>query len=196
VSQLETRPCEIVAERGGRSALAATRPSLVESLLQIGDRRVDLLLRPVLPDRRHLPDAGADDIRKAFVVGEQWVRGDVRPDPALRGQAVALRADADERLLAERGAVALSLLAPGVVLVRRHHLDPREHRRVLDAAELGALAREGAELRRAEARVVDLSGDRVELAAERRHPPAVRDVVALDLQSHRPVLRQAGAGER
>src|SRR3954451_9455321 len=90
VSQLETRPCETRTETGGRSALAATICSLLEALLEVRDRRVELLLRPLLADRRHLADAVLDDLRQSLLVAEQRVLRDVRADVALRGEPVAL----------------------------------------------------------------------------------------------------------
>src|SRR5919206_1396663 len=119
-SQLEARPRAMTTERGGRSALAATRASsLVEALLQIADRRLQLALRPVLADCRHRPGAVADDRPEPLGVPEQRVRRDVRPDVALRGQSVALRADSLERLLPEGLLVVLAPSDPGAVLARR-----------------------------------------------------------------------------
>ena len=88
------------------------------------------------------------------------------------------------------------MLNPGLVVGDRHHLDLREHRRVLEAAELGTLAAEGAELRRPESQVVGPSRNRVDLAAERGDPPAVVDVVRDDRQAHRLVERQAQVVDR
>src|SRR3954469_25857374 len=101
VSQLETRPSATTAESGGRSALAATTCSLREALVQVRDHRVDLRLRPVVADGRHLAGAVADDVGQPLAVAEQGVLGDVRAVATLRRQAVALGAHADEGLLAE-----------------------------------------------------------------------------------------------
>src|SRR3954465_1849502 len=101
VSQLETRPCETTSETGGRSALAATARSLLEALLKVGDRRVELFLRPVPADRRHLAGAMDNHFRDPLFVAEQRVLRDVRSVAPLRGEAVALGADTDEGLLAE-----------------------------------------------------------------------------------------------
>src|SRR4051794_18614786 len=117
VSQLDTRPCERVTPAGGRATLTATRASLVEALLQVGDRRVELPLRPALADRGHLPGAVPDDVRDPLAVREQRVGGDVRADVALSRKAVALRADALEGLLAEVGGLRLALLNPHVVVL-------------------------------------------------------------------------------
>ena len=64
----------------------------------------------------------------------------------------------------------------------RPGLDGREHRGVEDAAELGALAVVAAGLRRLEPGVVDPARDRLDLAAERRDPPAVDHVGRHDLE--------------
>src|SRR5689334_25434779 len=100
------------AERGGRSALAATRASRVEAPVQVPDRRVELRLWPVLAHCRHLPGALVDDLGQGLGVSEQRVGRDVRPDAALCRKAVALRADADEGLFAERRLVRLARAHP------------------------------------------------------------------------------------
>src|SRR5215217_8275777 len=158
VSQLEVRPRATTAESGGRSALA-------EPPLQVRDRGRHLRARPVLADRGHRPGAVADHVRERLRIVQERIGRDVRPDVALRGEAVAFRARADERLLSELELRVRATLHPRLVLVGRQHLDPREHRGVLQPAELGALTAEGAELRRPEARVVALPGNRIELAA-------------------------------
>src|SRR5262245_25721957 len=192
VSQLETLPRETTTESGGRSALAATgASSLDEAPLQVRDRRRQLLVGPVVADGRHLPRTLANHPREGPRVLQQRARRDVRPDVALACEAVAFRAHALERLLAERRAVAGACLHPRVVGAGREHLDVRHHRRVLEPAELGALAAEDAELRRLEGQVIRLPGDCVELATERRNPPAVGDVAADDLQPNLAVVGNA-----
>src|SRR5689334_25235111 len=190
VSQLDSRPRETTIETGGRSALAATGTTDLEARVQVGDQRVDLELRPVVPHGGHLADAGPEDARQPRLVAEQRVRRDVRADRALAGEAVALRANPDEGLLAERLLVGLPLLDERGVPGGGEHLHLREHLGVEQPAELGALAAEGAELRREPRRLVGMARDRVELATERRHPPAVVDVVRDDPQAHRLVVRQ------
>src|SRR5215216_7206678 len=102
VSQLEVRPRETTAESGGRSALAATAcSSLAEPPLQVRDRGRHLRARPVLADRGHRPGAVADHVRERLRIVQERIGRDVRPDVALRGEAVAFRARADERLLSE-----------------------------------------------------------------------------------------------
>src|SRR5438046_10489408 len=112
------RPREISSEAGGRSTLTATRASLVEVLLQVGDRVVELRLVPVLADGRHLAGALADDGRDPRALTEQRVRRDARADVALAGEAVALRAHADESLLAELdvSGQAPAMLNPSLVV--------------------------------------------------------------------------------
>ena len=60
--------------------------------------------------------------------------------------------------------------------------DDRVHRGVERAAELGALTFEAALFRRLEPRVVGAARDRLDLAAERRDPPAVDHVRRHDLE--------------
>src|SRR2546421_2661461 len=62
----------------------------------------------------------------------------------------------------------------------------RLHRGVEDPAELAALAAVGAGALGPEPRVVRLPGDGVELAVEVRDPPAVVDVVGVDVERHDP----------
>src|SRR5215211_2928213 len=187
----------MTTESGGRSALTATAaPSLAEALLQVRDRRRQLLLGPVLADRRHLPRPVADHVPETLGVLQQRARRDVRADAALGREAVAFGAHAFERFPPERGPVVDAALYPRLVLGGRQHLDLRQHRGVLDAAELGTLAAEGSELRGAEGRVVGLARDRVELAAERRNPPAVSDVAADDPQADGAVVRHAQVVDR
>ena len=63
-----------------------------------------------------------------------------------------------------------------VVLLLRHDLDLEQHLRVVGAAQLGALALEGARLGRDDLELVDLARDHVQLLQELRHPERVDDV--------------------
>ncbi len=98
---------------------------------------------------------------------------------ALALDAVALRADADERLGRDgaarrrvgwpgrpRTAAVLTTLTVAFISAWQ------------DPAELGALAVVRADLVGLEPGVVDTPRDRVDLAAERRDPPAVDDVAS------------------
>src|SRR5947209_13668607 len=100
VSQLETPPRFQSTGYSG-SALAATRRrSLVDVLLQIGEQRVELGLRPGLADGRHLALAVAHDRVEAGRVRDDRVGGDGGAVAAFALHAVA------------RGAHALELRAP------------------------------------------------------------------------------------
>src|SRR4029453_7626156 len=81
------------------------------------------------------------------------------------------------------GAVRLRgglVAVPALELVIRDRLDGGVHVRVLVAAELAALALERPGSVGAEPEGGRLAGDRVELALERRDPPAVVDVFGID----------------
>ena len=127
-------------------------------------------------------------------LGERRVALERGPD-----QAFTVRARDTARTLpgrsAGRGRCRPSPLKdPGDVVRGRHDPRLREHERVLDAAELGALALVEPGARRSlELEVVHLARDRVHLPGERGHPPAVDDVVhgSGDLQVDRPARRQA-----
>src|SRR5436190_3838900 len=172
-----------------RSALAAISASRVETLGEVVERRLQLAVAPRLADGRHLAAALAQKEGERLGIAQDGALRDRRPDVALAGEAVTLRADAVEGLVPERLAVALALLDPGVVLLGRDDVDPHQHRRVLDSTELGALAAEGAEPVREEGHAVDLAGDGVELAAERGDPPAMGDVRGHDLELDLAVVR-------
>src|SRR5215210_4958367 len=142
--------------------------------LRVRDQRVDLLLRPVDADSRHLPLAVADDRLEALPLAEQRVAAELGTDERAV-EPVADEADALELLLPELLDRVLARGDEGVVLGAWDDLHEAEHLRVLDPAELGAHGAVLA-LRRLEPRVVRLARDRVDLAAEVRHPPAVVDV--------------------
>src|SRR5438067_1616503 len=180
-SQLAMRP---LFQPTGYTAsdLAATCRSqwrgLVDVLLHVGDERGDLGVRPALADGRHRAlragEAVLEDSLQSALLREEGVVGDRGPVAALAEVAVAGRADAAPLLLPER----LPSGRGDVVLVRLLRLghDRREHRRVIDAAELRALALVAAGLIRLEPEVVRVAWDGLNLAAERRDPPAVDDV--------------------
>src|SRR5712691_13234890 len=155
VSQLATRPSYHAGRAGSTSVLTATFRS--EARLQVADRRVHQLVVPRRSDRRHLPEAVAQQLAQRRWIAERRVRRDRGADQSLAAEAVARRADADERLLADAGRR----------LRCRNDLHEAAHRRVLDPAELGAANSVRADLLRLEPRVVRLAGDRVDLAAER-----------------------------
>jgi hypothetical protein len=69
---------------------------------------------------------------------------------------------------------------------------------VVSPAELRALAREDARALEAKPRVIDVAGDRVELATQLGDPPRVRDIDRDDVELHRHTDRRDhfGIGER
>ena len=152
---------------------------------------------PVAPDRRHLAPALPQELLDGLGVVEQVTARDPRPVAAVALDAVALRTAGLPRLLAERGRPRSLLLGPigepGVELGRGHHLDRREHLRVVDPAELRALAEEDPRLLRLEPRPVHGSGNGVELSAELRDPPRVDDVPVRrsDEELDGPALRRS-----
>src|SRR3954454_7108715 len=113
------------------------------------------------------------------------------------GSAAGLLAAVDALALALRGRVGLAdrvalALLPGRVLVGRDGADERDHVRVVAPAELGALAAErpaGQLAGDLEPGVVRVAGDGVELAAQLRDPPGVRDVLGGDVERDRRVGR-------
>src|SRR5205085_10129784 len=117
---------------------------------------------------------------------EDWVAAEVGAECSLRVKAVAGRADPVEGHLPEvGGAVRLRRRFTGVPrleIAARDGLDGGEHVWVLVAAEFAALALERPGPVGATPEVVRLAGDRVELALERRDPPAVVDVLRIDDQ--------------
>src|SRR5438034_10972660 len=161
------RPRETSFETGTGSALAATAASGLEALLQVVDGRLELLVAPGLAHGGHRVQPAPEERRQRRAVREQRALGDRRPDVALAGKAVAARAHALEGLAAHLGRRREPSLDPRVVLAGRHHPHVTDHGCVLDAAELGALAAEGAELRRAEGLAIDPAGDCVQLPPER-----------------------------
>ena len=116
----------------------------------------------------------------AVGVAQRRRASDPWADAALAVHPVALGADARPLLLAQlaRARVLLgpALLEPRVERGWRHDLDRGEHLRVLEPAELGALARVRPLVVGLEPRVVRPTGDRVDLPAERGDPPGVDDV--------------------
>src|SRR5919202_1527697 len=159
VTQLATRPC-VHGSRFGSSGvpLTATAASSRHTAADVGEERVELLLRPALADGRHdardarLVAAVPDDRLELLTVGEDRARRDRRAVVALTLQAVALGAHADPL-----GTTELWLRLrrdPALVVGLRLDDDARLHRRMEDPAELAALAAVGAEPLRAKPRVV------------------------------------------
>src|SRR5919202_1096231 len=201
VTQLATRPC-VHGSRFGSSGvpLTATAASSCHALADIGEERVELLLRPALADRRH--DAGGarlvaavpDDRLELLTVGEDRARRDRRAVVALSLQAVALRAGAAPLRCAE---LRLRLRRdPALVGGLRLYEDARRHLGVEDPAELAALAAVGADPLGAEPRVVRLAGNGIELPVELGDPPAVVDVVGVDGEGHDLVHRRVELVDR
>src|SRR3954469_1096052 len=184
-SQPATRP--LFQPTGyGASHLPATRLPLslgvVDVLLHVGGERVELRFGPRVADRRHRPlragEAVTHDPDERLRLAEERVGEDRRPVAALPEVPVAGGAHAVPDLPADR-------LVPGreVVLVGPPGpcLHGRGHRGVEGTAELGALALIAARIR-LEPGVVRPAGDRLDLAAECRDPPAVDHVRRDDLE--------------
>src|SRR5918994_5094394 len=129
-SQLAKRPWVHGTGYVGVSALVATEP-----LLEVIRQRLHLAVVPLLAYRRHLAAPVAHDLGDDSGVRD-GAGAQARADEALALLAVAFRAGAVEDLLAEVGLAGL--LAPGLLcqprveLVGLHHLDRREHLRMLD----------------------------------------------------------------
>src|SRR6266404_460976 len=164
VSQLATLPC-FQSTTGTVSALAATRRrSLVDVLLEVGEQRLQLLVRPAGTDGRHAPATLGHDLVEPGRLRDDRVRSDRRTVVALRLHPVACRADALDLgtpELRRRGRADVLVV---VRLRRRDH--PRAHRFVVEPAELGALADVRLGGVGLEPRVVRPAGNRVGLAAE------------------------------
>src|SRR5581483_466770 len=180
VIQLATRPRFQSARYGGTSVLTATR----EPSLQVAEQRVDLRVGPVLADGRHPALALPEELLERLPVGERRVPRDLRAVGALAERPVALRAGARERLLPDRCAAGPVRGEEAAELLGGDDDDVRPHRRVVEAAELGALAWVGAEPVGLEPRRVHAPGNRVDLSAETRDPPAVGDVGRRHLEPH------------
>src|SRR5437016_3468480 len=102
--------------------------------VRVRDQRVDLRVRPVAADGRHLADALAQHRLDPLAIVQQRVAAERRADVAAV-ESVAARADVLELLLAERlpALVRLSRSDEAVVCAPRYHLDVSRHYRVLDA---------------------------------------------------------------
>src|SRR5436305_695685 len=186
VSQLATRPWY----QGGLltgTPLAAT-PASCDVARHVREQPVELRLAPAAADGRHeawevrLVAAVLEQRLQLGRVDEDRAARDRRAVAALARETVAVRADAGPLALPEAGFRALrDELLVGLLRLHDH---ARLHRRVEDAAELAALAAVLPELPRAEPRVVGHARDGVELAAERGNPPAVVDVLRVDVDLH------------
>src|SRR5260221_1510485 len=189
VSQLATLPC-FQSTTGTVSALTATRRrSLVDALLEVGEQRLQLLVRPAGTDGRHAPATLGHDLVEPGRLRDDRVRRDRRTVVALRLHPMACRADALELRTPELRRRGRADVLVVVRLGRRDH--PRAHRFVVEPAELGALADVRLGGVGLEPRVVRPAGNRVGLAAELRYPPAVvhvgRDDRQVDDLPHRHV---------
>src|SRR3954467_14268090 len=109
---------------------------------------------------------------------------------AMSGSAARRLALVDALALARGGLVgppdrgALAVL-PGLVVLGGHRAHLGDHVGVVAPAQLGALPRErraGELARDLEPRVVRVTGNGVELAAEPRDPPRVSDVLGVDVE--------------
>src|SRR5439155_26778275 len=117
-----------------------------------------------------------------------------RPVAAPARHRVTRRADARPLLLAERR--PRRHVDEATVFRLRLGEDRRGHRRVEDAAELGALTLEAASLLRLEPDVVPPARNGLDLPAEGRDPPAVDHVWRDDGQVDDPVDRGVQGPDR
>src|SRR6266576_3722006 len=101
VSQLEKRPRESCTCAGTVSTLTAIRGLHLEPLLQVVDRRVQLLLTPVVADGRHRVAALSEEEGERVAVGEQRALRDRRADQPLAVHPVTLGTDAGEGVVAD-----------------------------------------------------------------------------------------------
>src|SRR5215210_2736115 len=162
------------------SALAATRPSLVDVRFQVREQRVELLVGPAAADGRHVAGHRRDSVlsfeqqrAETLRLGEERAVRDVGPVAALARQAMALRAHAFP--LAAPECLRRRPAGPRRVLLLRLDDHRRTHLRMEDAAELAAAPAVRAGAVGLEPGVRALAGDRVELPAELGDPPAVVD---------------------
>src|SRR5438093_13682550 len=88
------RPWRQSGRYGSTLALAATRGPLVDALLEVGEQRLHLFVRPAVRNGRHLFPTLADQLLQALALRQQGVVRDLRPEAALSLEPVALRARA------------------------------------------------------------------------------------------------------
>src|SRR5581483_9315033 len=164
-----------IGQRIAGDALAAAKVREVRADLRLGGRAAQGMAG----------DAGA--------VGEELV--------ALRDQRCLVRlARLRRSRWCRRGAEArlrrnaALLLHPGVERAGRLGDDDEAHQRVLQAAELGALAAIGAGLVGAQPHAVDAPGNDIGLAGQMRHPEAVNDVYRFELDLDRLADRNVELG--
>src|SRR3954449_107611 len=168
------------------SVLTATRASLRDVPPEVELERGELPRRPAAADGRHVarrrrdPVLAVDEQRvEPLRLHEQRARRDRRAVAALALQAVALRADADPLVPAQ--VPGRLRRQPGAVRAGRLGEDTRAHLRVQGAAELTAAAAVRPRRVGLEPRVRLAARNRVELAAQLGDPPAVIDVVRVDV---------------
>src|SRR4051812_19397572 len=183
------------------SVLTATRRPLVDVPPEVHVERRELLARPAAADGRHVAVGRRDPVLAVLQqppqplrLGQDRARRDVRPVVALALRPVALGADARPFVASEvpRG------LGRDPRLVVRERLGQylRLHLRMEDAAKLAAAAAVRPRGVRLEPRLGVAAGYRVELAPELRDPPAVVDVVRVDLHLHHAVDRHVHLVDR
>src|ERR1051326_5541268 len=171
VSQPAKRPSYQAGGTGMVSVLTDT--AAPEARLEVAQQVVRQRRIPRLAGGGRPRAAVAEQLAERDGILEGLARRDRGPDQALAVQPVARRARPLKGFLS---LVQLDVLRP------RQDLYDASHRGVLDAAELGAPDRVRAGLLGLEPRVIGLAGNRVRLAAERWHRPAVRDVEGDDVE--------------
>src|SRR5262245_47417475 len=183
------------------SVLTATRRPLVDVLLQVRVQRGELVVGPPARNRRHVARDRLDPVlavneqlAQARRLHEQRVGRDVRAVAALALRSVALGADADPLIAAEVGRSRSR--EPRLVVAPRLRDHLSLHLCVEDTAELAAASAIRPDLVRLEPRVSVPAGNGVELAAELRNPPAVIDVLRVDLDADDAVHRDVHLVDR
>src|SRR5437016_2563308 len=92
-----TLPCRQSRRYGTTAgALLATRSSVEGLALEVGGDRVDLLLRPAVPDGRHRAEPVLEDRLDLRRIRRDGAVGDLGSDEPFRLRAVALGAGRDE----------------------------------------------------------------------------------------------------
>src|SRR5438876_2752041 len=148
VSQLEKRPRERIAAAGSGADATSTATAAPRKTLHVSKQGIHLPAGPAPADGGHLDASVSQQRLERWGLGEHRVSSEVGSEPTLSLEAVTGRADAIEGHLAEvGGAVRLRArlpVVPGLEVATRERLDGGVHVRVVVAAELAALALEGA----------------------------------------------------
>ena len=187
------------------SALAATRRLLVDARLQVSEQRIDLRVSPAARRRAACSSRRAPAGLSPCVISVRrpsgWIRSRVVLDRRAVPAGAVQRRDTSRRRLSTPGAPSSSGSASDarydcVLALASDATTLALHRRVVDAAELSALPAIRADLVRLEPGLRRVAGDGVELSLQRRNPPAVVDVLRVDVDLDDPVDRHVQIVDR